>query len=245
MNKWRKPDSNEDPFDLSMETLLQRAEEEEQKNRDEMQELLLQTEKEEKKHSIFRSAVFGQQKAGKLLLALGLVLVIGLVSGGIESYGGFQVGIRMQKIHGASFLKGDSVDRYESNDINLKLQEISEQLDSALLQIRTEQSVVCTRANCDETDKIATLDVQIGREKYAFEIMKTKESTSLNVSKNMDFLEEIKLKGEQTAIIYSWKDSMQEQVYYAYLVKGSTMIMISAKGSLKEFQEVLQMLTME
>ena len=73
MNKWRTPDTNEDPFDLSMETLLHRAEESEQKNRDEMQELLFQTEMVGRKHSIFQKVCSGQQKFRKILLAMGLM----------------------------------------------------------------------------------------------------------------------------------------------------------------------------
>ena len=39
MKTWRKPDTNEDPFDLSLESLLQRAEEAEERSFEDMQEL--------------------------------------------------------------------------------------------------------------------------------------------------------------------------------------------------------------
>ena len=162
MKTWRKPDTNEDPFDLSLESLLQRAEEAEERSFEDMQELLFQREKMERKEgwkrktsdkrqafhirSVFQKARSGQKNVRKLLLAMVLCLVIGGMSGVIEANGGFQVGLWMQNRHGVSYLKGEMADRYESSDINKKLQEISETLGAALLQFKTEGkgSVVCT-----------------------------------------------------------------------------------------------------
>ena len=95
MKTWRKPDTNEDPFDLSLESLLQRAEEAEERNFEDMQELLFQIEKMERKEgwkrktpdkkqafhirSIFQKARSGQKNVRKILLAMGLCLVIGVV----------------------------------------------------------------------------------------------------------------------------------------------------------------------
>ena len=247
MNKWKTPDTNEDPFDLSMETLLHRAEESERKNRGEMQELLLQAEQVERKHPIFQKVCSSQKKARKILLAVGLTFVIGIVSGGIDSNGGFQVGLWMQNRHGISYLKGETTDRYESNDINKKLREISEALDATLLQFKMEgkESVVCTKVNCNEQNKIANVDVRIGYEAYHIEIVKAKESTSYTISKDMKIVENIEINGGQEITICTWKDDEKEKNYYAYIVNGATMITIGTGASLEKLRKVLLMLAVE
>ena len=263
MKTWRKPDTNEDPFDLSLESLLQRAEEAEERNFEDMQELLFQIEKMERKEgwkrktsdkkqafhirSVFQKARSGQKNVRKILLAMGLCLVIGVVSGGIEANGGFQVGLWMQNRHGVSYLKGEMADRYESNDINKKLQEISETLDTALLQFKTEgkESVVCTGIEYEKDNDLARVDMRIGYETYHVEYVKAKENTSYTLSENLKIVEEIQIGEDQIATVCTWTDEDRDKYYYAYIIDGATVITIGTGTSIQKFRKMLQMLILE
>ena len=263
MKTWRKPDTNEDPFDLSLESLLQRAEEAEERSFEDMQELLFQIEKMERKEgwkrktsdkkqafhirSVFQKACSGQKNVRKLLLAMGLCLVIGGMSGGIEANGGFQVGLWMQNRHGVSYLKGEMADRYESNDINKKLQEISETLGAALLQFKTEgkESVVCTKVNCNEQEKIANIDARIGYESYHIEIVKAKESISYSLSEDLKVVEKMQIGSSEEVVIYTWTDEDRKKGYYACIVKDATIITIGTGAGLGKLRKVLLMLSVE
>lgn len=263
MKTWRKPDTNEDPFDLSMESLLQRAEEAEERNFDDMQELLFQAEKMEREEgrrqktsdkkqagcirSVFLKALSGQKSVSKILLAMGLCLIIGVVSGGIEAKGGFQVGLWMQNRHGVSYLKGEMTDRYESNDINKKLQEISKTLDAALLQFKTEgkESVVCTGIEYEKDNDLARVDMRIGYETYHVEYVKAKENTSYTLSENLKIVEEMQIGEDQIATVCTWTDEDRDKYYYAYIIDGATVITIGTGASIQKLRKMLLMLTLE
>ena len=263
MKTWRKPDTNEDPFDLSLESLLQRAEEAEERNFEDMQELLFQIEKMERKEgwkrktpdkkqafhirSIFQKARSGQKNVRKILLAMGLCLVIGVVSGGIEANGGFQIGLWMQNRHGVSYLKGEMADRYECKNINEIMREISEELDGAVMQfdLKEKQKIICTKMHCDKVVKTANIDVSIDDETYHIEYVKAKESTSYTHTEDLIIVDNLKMKNNETAEICVWENEKGEKSYYAYIVNGATMITIGTSVSLERLRKVLMMLTIE
>ena len=189
----------------------------------------------------------GQKNVRKLLLAMVLCLVIGGMSGRIEANGGFQVGLWMQNRHGVSYLKGEMADRYESSDINKKLQEISETLGAALLQFKTEGkgSVVCTEIEYEKDNDLARVDMRIGYETYHVEYIKAKENTSYTLSENLKIVEEIQLGEDQIATVCTWTDEDRDKYYYAYIIDGATVITIGTGASIQKLRKMLQMLTLE